>query len=77
MPTSATWPRGGRSLRIPSAESRWQLKIFSQKPAARFGSSLDGDPVQNNAGFLVRDGLPHPTIEAHTALARPPASMSH
>jgi len=76
MPTSATSPRGGRSRRIRSAESRWQLKIFSQKPAGKSGSYLGGGLRQNSGGYLVRDDLPLLTTAAPTVVARQPASTS-
>jgi len=72
----ASWRNGGWSRRIQSAESGWQLKIFSRKPADGFGSYLGGGLRQNSGGFLVRDDLPLPTSSAPTAAARQPASTS-
>ena len=58
MPMNAHWRPGGSLKSRRSAERRWQLKIFSQKPAAGFGSFLGGGLRQNSAGYLVRDDLP-------------------
>jgi len=55
----------GSSRRIPSGESRWLHKIFSQKPAVTYGSYLGGDLRQNSGGFLVRDDLPRQTTAPH------------
>lgn len=77
MRTRAPWRRGGASRSIPCAESRWQLKIFPQKPGGKFPSYLGGGLHQNSAGFLVRDDLPPPTMSALTAVALPRASTSH
>jgi len=71
------WRLDGRLPWIRLIVFGWRLKIFLQRPVDRSRSSLDGDPLQNRDGFLVRADLPRQTHSAHTAVARLPGSISH